>query len=97
MDPQLTWSGSGKAVNSVIDALLAIQLTGFVAEERQKTYFHVHQPDSSLGRDSCFGHPTASASCLTRWFEIHVLKDSDWEAALSSEGFASQHRHINQQ
>ena len=66
MDPQLTWSGSVKAVNSVIGALLAIQLTGFVAEECQDTYFHVHQPDSSLGRDSCFGHPTASVSRLTR-------------------------------
>ena len=37
MDPQLTWSWSVKAVNSVIVALLAIRLTGFVAEERQKT------------------------------------------------------------
>ena len=37
MDPQLTWSGSVKAVNSVIVALLAIRLTSFVAEEQQKT------------------------------------------------------------
>ena len=37
MDPQLTWSGSVKAVNSVIVALLAIWLTSFVAEEPQKT------------------------------------------------------------
>ena len=53
-------------------------------------------PDSSLGRGSCSGHPTASVSCLTLWLDIHVLKDSDWDAALSSEAFASQHRHINQ-
>ena len=61
MDPQLTWSGSVKAVNSVIVALLATRLTGFVAEERKKPNlsFHIHQRDSSLGRDSCFGHPTA--------------------------------------
>ena len=36
MDPQLTWSGSVKALNSVIVALLATRLTGFVAEERKK-------------------------------------------------------------
>ena len=37
MDPQLPWSVSVKAVNSVIVALLATRLTDFVAEERKKT------------------------------------------------------------
>ena len=37
MDRQLPWSVSVKAVNSVIVALLATRLTGFVAEERKKT------------------------------------------------------------
>lgn len=66
MDPQLTWSGSVKAVNSVIAALLAIRLTGFVAKEVKKRnlQFHVHQPDSSLGRYSCFCNPTETVSCM---------------------------------